>query len=58
MIIANPRISKQNPFVGSVTQQATSIVTKTDSRCYELAEGCYSLYGFEVSSMPLVSKQY
>ncbi|KIK01437.1 glycoside hydrolase family 16 protein [Laccaria amethystina LaAM-08-1] len=47
MIIANPRISKQNPFVGSVTQQATSVVTKTDSHCYELAEGCYSLYGFE-----------
>lgn len=47
MIITNPSISKQNPFIGSFLQQASSVVTKTDSRCYELAEGCYSLYGFE-----------
>lgn len=47
MIIANPGISQMNTFVGSVTQEATSIVTNTNTSCYELDGGCYSVYGFE-----------
>ena len=48
MIIANPTISQQNTFVGSATQQATSVTTTTDANCYEFSGGCYSVYGFEV----------
>lgn len=47
-ILADPSISKQNEFIGSATQQATSVVTNTNQRCYELVEDCYSVYGFEV----------
>ena len=46
-IIADPSISKQNTFTGSVTQQATSVVTNTDPNCYEYETGCFSIYGFE-----------
>ncbi|KAG5654618.1 hypothetical protein H0H81_011593 [Sphagnurus paluster] len=46
-IITNPSISAQNSFIGSATQQATSVVTDTNQQCYELAAGCYSIYGFE-----------
>ncbi|KIM46404.1 glycoside hydrolase family 16 protein [Hebeloma cylindrosporum] len=46
-ILADPSISKQNNFIGSATQQATSVVTNTNQRCYELVEDCYSVYGFE-----------
>ncbi|KAF9452398.1 glycoside hydrolase family 16 protein [Macrolepiota fuliginosa MF-IS2] len=47
LIIADPTITAQNPFVGSATQQATSVTTNTDLSCYELDGGCYSIYGFE-----------
>ncbi|GLB34042.1 putative beta-glucan synthesis-associated protein (SKN1) [Lyophyllum shimeji] len=47
MVIPNPSISKQNTFIGSATQQANSVVTDTNQRCYELDDGCYSVYGFE-----------
>ncbi|TFK44700.1 glycoside hydrolase family 16 protein [Crucibulum laeve] len=47
MIISDPTISHLNSFTGSVTQQATSVVTNTDGRCYEDAAGCFSVYGFE-----------
>ncbi|KAI0660810.1 beta-glucan synthesis-associated [Cubamyces menziesii] len=46
-IIADPSISYQNTFIGSVTQQATSVVTQTDQLCYEYDAGCFSIYGFE-----------
>ncbi|PPQ64628.1 hypothetical protein CVT24_008365 [Panaeolus cyanescens] len=46
-IIVNPAISRLNGFKGSATQQATSVVTKTDQRCYELVENCFSVFGFE-----------
>ncbi|CAA7260065.1 unnamed protein product [Cyclocybe aegerita] len=46
-IFADPTISRQNGFIGSASQQATSVVTKTNQRCYELVEDCYSVYGFE-----------
>ncbi|KAF8640087.1 hypothetical protein AX17_001327 [Amanita inopinata Kibby_2008] len=47
MIIADPSISNLNLFVGNVQQQATSVVTDTNQRCYELNDACYSIYGFE-----------
>lgn len=47
MIIADPSISQMNTFIGSVTQEATSVVTNTNASCYELDGGCYSAYGFE-----------
>jgi len=47
MIIPNPSISSQNTFIGSSTQQATSVVTETNQGCYEQDLGCYSVYGFE-----------
>lgn len=48
MIIADPSRSKLNGFVGNVVQQATSVVTNTDQRCYEDIEDCYSIFAFEV----------
>lgn len=49
MILVDPSISRLNGFVGNVIQQAASVVTKTNQRCYELVEDCYSVYAFEVS---------
>ncbi|KAF8450630.1 glycoside hydrolase family 16 protein [Boletus edulis BED1] len=46
-VIANPTISVQNTYTGSVLQQATSVVTETNQLCYEGESGCYSIYGFE-----------
>ncbi|KAI0722784.1 beta-glucan synthesis-associated [Earliella scabrosa] len=46
-IIVDPTISFLNTFKGSVTQQATSVVTSTDPNCYEDEAGCYSIYAFE-----------
>jgi hypothetical protein len=48
MIIPDPSISELNTVIGTVTQQATSVVTNTNVSCYELDGGCYSVYGFEV----------
>lgn len=50
MIVTDPSKSTINGFVGNIIQQATSVVTKTNQRCYELIEDCYSVYAFEVSS--------
>ena len=54
-ILVDPSISKQNGFIGSATQQATSVVTDTNQRCYEFVEDCYSVYGFEVCFLHFVS---
>ena len=40
-----------NTFRGSITQEATSILTNTDPLCYEGTGGCYSVYGFEVRAV-------
>lgn len=48
MQIVDPTISFQNTFTGSATQQATSVVTDTNPRCYEGSGGCFSVYAFEV----------
>ncbi|KAF9038297.1 beta-glucan synthesis-associated [Hymenopellis radicata] len=45
--VADPAISQLNTFMGSVTQQATSVVTNTDTQCYEKTGGCASIYAFE-----------
>ncbi|PFH51289.1 glycoside hydrolase family 16 protein [Amanita thiersii Skay4041] len=47
MIVTDPSLSRLNTFVGNVFQQATSVVTDTNQRCYELNDGCFSIYGFE-----------
>jgi hypothetical protein len=47
MSITDLSISYLNDFVGTVTQQATSVVTETNQDCYEGATGCFSVYGFE-----------
>ncbi|KAJ7084395.1 beta-glucan synthesis-associated [Mycena belliarum] len=47
MIIPDLSISRLNTFKGSITQQATSVVTSTDPACYEQDGGCFSIYGFE-----------
>jgi hypothetical protein len=52
-VIANPKISQLNLYVGGVYQQATSVTTVTNQNCYDLTGGCYSVYGFEVST-PLI----
>ncbi|KAG6378626.1 glycoside hydrolase family 16 protein [Boletus reticuloceps] len=46
-VITNPPISVQNTYIGSVLQQATSVVTETNQLCYEDESGCYSVYGFQ-----------
>ncbi|KAJ7045525.1 beta-glucan synthesis-associated [Mycena alexandri] len=46
-ILEDPTISQLNTFTGSITQQATSVVTSTDPACYEKNGGCFSVYGFE-----------
>ncbi|KAJ7485722.1 beta-glucan synthesis-associated [Mycena latifolia] len=47
LVIADPDISVFNTYTGGAYQQATSVVTLTNQRCYELLEGCFSVYGFE-----------
>ncbi|TFK20343.1 glycoside hydrolase family 16 protein [Coprinopsis marcescibilis] len=47
MIITNAARSEKNGFVGNVVQEAASVVTYTDQRCYEYVEDCYSIFGFE-----------
>ncbi|THV01902.1 glycoside hydrolase family 16 protein [Dendrothele bispora CBS 962.96] len=48
MTIYNTDVSKENSYHGSTYQEATSVVTDTDSNCYELGgTGCFSVYGFE-----------
>ncbi|KAJ7770455.1 glycoside hydrolase family 16 protein [Mycena metata] len=45
--VADPDISALNIYVGGVTQQASSVVTQTNQKCYELLDNCYSVYGIE-----------
>ncbi|TEB38988.1 beta-glucan synthesis-associated protein [Coprinellus micaceus] len=47
MIIPNQATTRYNPYTGGAFQQATSCITQTNQACYELAEGCTSIYGFE-----------
>jgi len=36
-----------NDYLGSVTQQATSVITNTNLDTYERSAGLYSVYAFE-----------
>ncbi|KAJ7182666.1 glycoside hydrolase family 16 protein [Mycena crocata] len=47
LIIPDPEMSILNTYIGGAYQQASSVVSKTNQRCYELLEGCFSVYGFE-----------
>ncbi|KAJ7072320.1 beta-glucan synthesis-associated [Mycena amicta] len=45
--LADPTISMINGFKGSITQEATSILTNTNPLCYEDNGDCFESYGFE-----------
>ncbi|KAK0489149.1 glycoside hydrolase family 16 protein [Armillaria novae-zelandiae] len=47
LIIADSTISALNSYTGGSTQQATSVVSTTNSSCYQLSDGCFTTYGFE-----------
>ncbi|KIK93596.1 glycoside hydrolase family 16 protein [Paxillus rubicundulus Ve08.2h10] len=47
LIINDPDITVLNSYHGGAYQQTTSGLSVTDQDCYELDEGCYSVYGFE-----------
>ncbi|KAF9531629.1 beta-glucan synthesis-associated [Crepidotus variabilis] len=45
--ITDSTISALNTYSGSATQQATSVVTRTNQQCYQNSGQCFSTYGFE-----------
>ncbi|KAJ7085400.1 beta-glucan synthesis-associated [Mycena belliarum] len=47
LVIPNTNISTLNTYIGGAYQQATSVVSQTNQKCYELLEDCFSVYGFE-----------
>lgn len=47
LIIADSSVSELNSYIGGSTQQATSVVSTTNSECYQLSTGCYATYAFE-----------
>lgn len=47
LTIYTPELSELNSYRGSVYQQASSVVSKTDQNCYLENTGCFSVYGFE-----------
>ncbi|THH08340.1 hypothetical protein EW145_g2773 [Phellinidium pouzarii] len=47
LIISDTAITKLNGYLGGVYQQATSCVTETNPKAYELSGGLFSIYGFE-----------
>ncbi|KAK0467011.1 glycoside hydrolase family 16 protein [Desarmillaria tabescens] len=47
LIIADSSISTLNSYIGGSTQQATSVVSTSNSSCYQLSDGCFATYGFE-----------
>lgn len=54
LIIPDADASVLNTYTGGAYQQATSVVTLTNQRCYELLDNCFSVYGFEVSNLWLI----
>ncbi|KAJ7152187.1 glycoside hydrolase family 16 protein [Mycena crocata] len=50
LVIADPEKSFFNTYIGGAYQQATSVVTQTNQGCYELLDGCLSVYGIEYIS--------
>ncbi|KAF7320123.1 Glycoside hydrolase family 16 protein [Mycena kentingensis (nom. inval.)] len=47
LIIPNLETSVLNSYLGGAFQQATSVVSDTNQRCYQLLDDCFSIYGFE-----------
>ncbi|KAJ7900180.1 beta-glucan synthesis-associated protein [Mycena olivaceomarginata] len=47
LIIPDLVNSVLNSYIGGAFQQATSVVTGTNQKCYQLLEPCFSVYGFE-----------
>ncbi|KAK0233043.1 beta-glucan synthesis-associated [Armillaria fumosa] len=47
MIIYDATETYLNTYTGGAFQQATSGVSITDQNCYQLATGCFAVYGFE-----------
>ncbi|KAJ7678230.1 glycoside hydrolase family 16 protein [Mycena polygramma] len=47
LVIADPTISELNTYIGGAYQQATSVVSETNQGCYELTDGCMTVYGIE-----------
>ncbi|KAI0068292.1 beta-glucan synthesis-associated [Artomyces pyxidatus] len=45
--ITNTSISNINGYLGGADQMAVSTLTQTNQSCYQLASGCFSVYGFE-----------
>ncbi|KAI0271415.1 beta-glucan synthesis-associated [Gloeopeniophorella convolvens] len=46
-IIANATITHLNGYKGGAFQQAVSGLTQTNQTCYQLADGCFAVYGVE-----------
>jgi len=48
LIIPNPVNSTLNTYIGGAFQQATSVVTQTNQKCYQLIDAnCFEVFGFE-----------
>ncbi|KAI5120828.1 hypothetical protein M0805_007016 [Coniferiporia weirii] len=47
LIIPDPTNTVLNPYKGGAYQQATSGLTETNQKAYELSGGSFSVYGFE-----------
>ncbi|KAJ7099618.1 beta-glucan synthesis-associated protein [Mycena crocata] len=47
LIIPDLVNSELNTYIGGAFQQATSVVTQTSQRCYQLLEPCFGVFGFE-----------
>jgi beta-glucanase (GH16 family) len=47
LIIPDLVNSVLNSYIGGAFQQATSVVTQTGQKCYQLLDNCFSIFGFE-----------
>ncbi|KIK69476.1 glycoside hydrolase family 16 protein [Collybiopsis luxurians FD-317 M1] len=47
VVVNDPSITIENSYTGGPLQQATSYVSETNQRCYQLNEDCFSTYGIE-----------
>ncbi|KAI0052470.1 glycoside hydrolase family 16 protein [Auriscalpium vulgare] len=45
--IVNPDVTVLNTYTGGAFQQTTSMMSNTNTDCYELEAGCFSIYGYE-----------
>ncbi|THU80069.1 beta-glucan synthesis-associated [Dendrothele bispora CBS 962.96] len=47
LIIPDETVTKLNSYAGGVYQQATSGISQTAQKCYQLNGACFAVYGFE-----------